>query len=460
MQGAMLGLWAQATTAAPGTDPQAIARIALRRWFSGLTLSGPEVFTGQMPWFALAGGLAGLLLLALVIQGPGRALAQLFDIPGHFRLISAALGRFRAASRLVVLLLLVAVTSWTVWESRQYSNPQRLEELALLLKNKGVYQLATEQGLLAALTPLRDVAGLGDTLILMIAVSVLVFRVSAERWEEDTVDDASWVPAWTTPAWVAAWLYVLYRVTILIVSPDGYPASASTYLEPVLIPTLMLICDGLLLAWVLGELRRSELDELAGSRVAMAVRWLPAAVLACLVALPARVVAVTAFLILNYALRYVSVGAPSVVLGGLIWLLMGWGLTVFQAGSLMVLPLVGAAAYGPIRGGTWSVWWRMMRHEGGRLVAMVAFCGVGIGIAVALVYALLFQYPVQSWLLAAADSYSHYVTIPLGLILLATLVEIADRVSLPGGELESPVEQGPLAEVTPLHAVDATANGD
>jgi len=437
LRGVMLGLWAQSTPAAPGTDPLVVARIALRRWFSGLTLSGPEVFSSQIPWLGLLGGLAGLLILAMAVQGPVRALAQLFDIPGHIRLVAAALARFRGAGRLTVLLLLVAVVSWTAWEARTYSATNRFEELALLIKNKGVFPLAVEQGVLAALTPLRELAGLGDTLILMLVVAVLVFKLGAERWEGDETDDPGFVPVWITPTWIAAWLFVLYRLTLNIIAPDGYPISASTYVEPVLIPTLMLICDGLLLGCVLGEVRRVNAEGLVGSRMAEAVRWLPASIIACVAALPARVVAVMAYLIL----KYVPASAPSVVLGGLLWLLLSWGLIVLQAGSLVALPWVGAAAYGPVRGGTWLVWWRMMRDQGGRLVGLVALNLLACLVSVTAVYAVVLQYPVQAWLLAAADSYSHFVTIPLGLILMATLVEIADRASRPA---ESPVQSEPV----------------
>jgi hypothetical protein len=423
--GATVGLWAQARPVAPGTDPQWIARIALRRWFSGLTLSAPEVFSSKVPWLALGAGLGALLLLVLLVQGPTRALAQLFDVRGHFRAVSASLSRFRRANRLVVVLLVAAVASWTAGQTRHFSAPQRLEELALLLKNKGVGELAVEQGVLAGLTPFRDLCGLGDTLVLMLAASVLVFKVSAERWDFDADEkDMSAEPGWTTPAWGAAWLYVLYRVIVLIVSPEGYPVSGSLYVEPFAVSVLMLASDGLLLGWVLVEMRHAITDAADAPvevEVAEVVRWLPTAVVACLAALPARVVAVAAYLSLRYA--------PAGMLGGLTWLLLGWGLSIVQAASLVLLPLVGAAALGPIRGGTLRVWWRMLRQEGGRLVAVVAGGVAACGIAAALAYATLLQFPAGPWVLAAADSYSHYATLPLGLLTLATLIELADRSS-------------------------------
>ncbi len=61
--------------------------------------------------------------------------------------------------------------SWTVWQFRSFGSQERLEDLVILLKTKSVGEVAVEQGLLAALTPLRDLCGLGDTLVLVVAVS-------------------------------------------------------------------------------------------------------------------------------------------------------------------------------------------------------------------------------------------------------------------------------------------------
>ena len=382
-----------------------------------------------MPVLALLSGLGGLLLLALVFQGPRRALSQFFDIPGNVRLLADAIQRFRRAGRVLVVLLLSAVASWTVWQTRFYARPQNLEELALLLKNKGLWGVAMEQGILAALTPFRDLSGLADTMVLLLVASVLVFKASAERWAVDSLDQVDEeIPAWGTLAWGSAWLFVIYRVIWLVLSPDGEPAYLRIYLEPFLIPLLMVIADGLLLGWVLVEFRRATLDgasEVSGQGIGEAVSWLAPAIMVCIITLPARIICVTAYL----STRYIPVTAPGWLRDALIWLLLGWGPTILQAASLVLLPLVGAAAYGPIHGGIWLVFWKMLRAEGGRLAALVAF-GVGCcGLAAALSYLILFQFPAQTWLLAAADSYSHYLTLPFGLLLLASLVEIAARVS-------------------------------
>jgi hypothetical protein len=71
-----------------------------------------------------------------------------------------------------------------------------------------------------------------------------------------------------------------------------------------------------------------------------------------------------------------------------------------------------------------------LRSEGGRLLAIVATCSAGIFGLASTAYLALLSLPAQPWLLLAADSYSHYLCLPVGLLLASALVELADR-SLP-----------------------------
>src|SRR4051812_24951677 len=98
-------VWAQtAAGAAPGTtagaNSGATAILPFRRWYAGLTLSPPVNAPGLAWLWAIALGLAALLLVAMIVQGPGRALVQLLDVPGHLRLFSAAMGRLRKSGRM------------------------------------------------------------------------------------------------------------------------------------------------------------------------------------------------------------------------------------------------------------------------------------------------------------------------------------------------------------------------
>ena len=171
---------AQATGSSPG--PGSLAPLALRRWFSSLTLSSPEPvpsFSGL--WWGLA-GLAALLVVAIVLQGPVRALGQLFDLPGHVRLVSEALGRLRRSSRVVVVTIGATVLAWTASQTASYNRPQGKDDLILLTKSRSLGDLAVEGGIMAGLTPLRDVAGLGDNLPLLVAAAILAFQAATRRW--------------------------------------------------------------------------------------------------------------------------------------------------------------------------------------------------------------------------------------------------------------------------------------
>ncbi len=45
-------------------------------------------------------------------------------------------------------------------------------------------------------------------------------------------------------------------------------------------------------------------------------------------------------------------------------------------------------------------------------------------------YVIVLSLPASTWALNAADSYAHYATLPVGLILTAALIELGER-SLP-----------------------------
>ncbi len=431
-----LWLLAQATPIAPGTDPATASRladIALRRWFNGLTLSPNSASPSLTPWMAWVAGLAALALLALLAQGPARLLTQLFDIPGHFRVVFASLGRFRRAGRLVAVLFGSMVLSWTSWQALHHTETRRAEDLAILLKNHPWQELAVEQGGLTAVTALRDLGGLADTSILLLAAGILYFRLSAERWNRlvsGPVEEGLPLAGTSVPAWGCAWLYLFYRGVGMTLSSDGLPLNRLFGVDVVLIPVLTLACDSLILAWVLNELRHAfseapapPLDE----SLAESLRLWPAAIVACLCILPARYLALTAWL----SLPYLPGNTPESIRGVLREILRGNGLTWLQAVSLPLLPLVGVAAWGGSqrgrRGGLLRDTFALLRAEGGRLIAVVmggTFACAGLSY---LAYLALLSLPPQPWVLSAADSYSHYATLPAALLLAATLVELAGR---------------------------------
>jgi hypothetical protein len=77
---------------------------------------------------------------------------------------------------------------------------------------------------------------------------------------------------------------------------------------------------------------------------------------------------------------------------------------------------------------------RLISAEGGHLLALLILAGLTAGSLSSLAYLLVLALPSQSWVLAAADGYSHYATLPIGLLMLAAFVELGER-SLPTATL-------------------------
>lgn len=403
--------------------------IALKRWYGSLTLSSPDPLPSGVGLWAWLAGMGGLLLLAILAQGPGRAIRQFLDLAGLARLVSAALGRLRRSGRLVAVLLGATVVAWTAWQAPLHNREGKREELALLLKSKGRTTFAIEQGALAAITPFRDLLSLGDILVLVVGGAAVVFKFSADRWgrfEDSPIAGRPAVGGWTTACWIGAGLYAMYRLAGLIVEPEGLPPLGGVlFVEVGIVPVLMLLTDGLLLAWVLVELRgHPGGDDEEGFDVADTIALVPAAILGCLVGLPARYVATTVGLAFFYHLPANLGSSP--------WIrtfLGGWGLAWLQAAALACVGLVGAAAWSRgTLGGVLVGYGRLLRAEGGRLAGLMAIVGLGAGVASALAYYAVLAMPAQPWILLAADSYAHYAGLPVGLIGLAALVELGGRV--------------------------------
>jgi hypothetical protein len=439
-------LWAQGGVpgSSPAQDAEALAALALRRWCSSLTLSSPELSPGSTGLLAWLAALGALLLLALLAQGPRRTLRQLIDIPDHLRLARLALQRLQRSTRLIAALLGSTVLVWSFHQSLTYDRTERLNDLLLLRKSRDATELAIEQGSLAALVPLRDLASLGDNLPLLVAAAVWIFLLSASRWDDptrSTIAGRTVVPWWSTLSWAGASLYAVYLLGRLVAGGGGLPPGGCLIVEAAVVPLLMLLADGLLLAWVLVELRATTLGATGEQTVDVsgALRLLPAAMLGCLVAVPGRYAATAVWLMLPYAPRFVSTT-------GLASFLQGWGIVWLQAAFL---PFWGVAVAGTwSRAGATSAvrgYVRLLRAEGGRLLALTLAAGLLGGALSGASYWLVLSFPASAWLLNAADSYAHYLTLPIGLLALTAGIELAAR-SLPQARLADPrqdVNQNP-----------------
>ena len=151
---------------------------------------------------------------------------------------------------------------------------------------------------------------------------------------------------------------------------------------------------------------------------------MPGAALACVAALPARYVA-TGVLLGSLHLPTTALTGP---LGAYVRWQLGAGLAVLQAAALATLGLAGAVCWsGGTLVGAGLGYLRLLRAEAGHLVAALALASLAAGIVAAVAYAIVLALPPQTWVLAAADSYSHYATLPIGLLTLAALVELGER---------------------------------
>ena len=335
--------------------------IWLRRWCGGLTLSSPEPVPGLEAFWLFVGALGVLLVIGLALQGFGPLFRQLVDVPGHARLARAAAARVWGAGRLVVASIGFTVLSWTGGQTLAFyfESPERGRgDLQLLFRIRSRSELAFEQGLTAALTPLRDLAGLADNLPALVAAIWLLFRFSSSSRPIFVIDseappgtaptrfsvrDRSPVDLWSTVVWTCAGLYAIYRVVARAAGSPDLPVGNCLVVEALIVPVLMLLCDGFLLAWVLVELRDAGQDVRGEVRLdpAEALKLMPAAAIGCLLALPSRYAATAVFL----GSQHVPASVLATPVGRYIRWQLGWGLVELQAASLVVVGVVGVAAW-------------------------------------------------------------------------------------------------------------------
>jgi hypothetical protein len=336
------------------------------------------------------------------------------------------------------------VVAWTVSQTLRFNDPQGRDDVMLLTKARSLGELALEQGMLAALTPVRDVFGMGDNVLLLLLANAVLLRLLMERIDRphavgpgDRLRSPGPGPRlasrWAGLSWAATAVYLLYRIARRVTGMPDPPVSFCLPIEVVVVPLLMVACDGVIVAWILVELRNTSLGDRGDDRIDphAAVNLVPGAMLACLLALPARYVAIA----LSLADAFLPPGIAATVLGSILRWQLSWGLADLQGAAFLSLGLAGAVAWS--RGtvsGAFRGYARLLAAEGGHLVALLILVGLAGGAAVALAYAVVLSLPASTWVLAAADGYAHYATLPLGLLLVAALVELGER-SLPTAAL-------------------------
>ncbi len=311
----------------------------------------------------------------------------------------------------------------------------------LLTKSRRLGELAMEQGILAGLTPLCDVAGLGDNLPLLFVAAIVVFRASIDPQRSGGSGELGSLrgrprPGWTTLVWGVGALYILYRAVSRAAGYVALPMGGCLIVEAVLVPLAMLIVDGLLLAWLLVEAAqcrtrrggrkptRSASGDRPVARRGPGLRGGAAGPLCGHVRLagpgpPAH------FDLLNRVGRLHPVAARL-------------GTDQPPGRALVIVGLVGVVAWTRGRiGEAVAGYWRLLAADGAHLVFVLAMAAVAATALSATAYAIVLLLPVQNWVLGAADAYAHFATLPVGLWTLAALIELAGR-SLPTATLAPP----------------------
>ncbi|MGC8644452.1 MAG: hypothetical protein ACP5XB_31700, partial [Isosphaeraceae bacterium] len=418
-------LWAQAaiggagqTSATGVANPAALASLAFRRWCLGLTLCSPEAAPSLDGLWAFLCGLGVLMLLAIVFQGPRLALQQLLDLPGHLALVTRAARRAWRAGPVVAALIAFTVLSWTGSQTLGFVADRADKgkaDLTILTHSRARLELAVEQGMFAGLTPLRDLAGLADNLPLLLCAIYLVFRASSGMLPSPVngpggrggygLSARAKGPypgsGWATFIWGCGALYVLYKLVARASGSVDLPLGGCLVAEAFLIPLVMALCDGFLLAWILTEIRQAGFDEAGEDRShpGYVLELMPAAALASVLALPARYVGTLVFLV--YQHLPTSIGTTPV--GRYIRWQFGWGLVDLQGASLIVLGTVGVVAWtrGSL-GEAFSGYRNLLRKQGGRLIATIAMAGVAACLLGGLIYPLILLLPPAGWVLPAA----------------------------------------------------------
>ncbi len=453
-------IWAQTTvsgsgsattaTPTPATGAGSLLVLSFRRWCGSLTLSPPEPSTSPLTsalWLWLL-GLAGLFVIVVLVQGPGRALGQLFDMPGHARLLGSAIDRVKRSGRLIAVVVGASVIGWTTTQTLNYAVATGRDDELLLIKGQRLTDVALNQGYLAALTPLRDLVGLGLLIPLLMVASMVLFQYSTDRWKPGLAPMSIRRRAsrWSTIGWGFAVIYALYRFVGLIGGSGEFPLGGCFFPEALLVPILMAMADGVMVAWVLIELRNASLGESAADSLdppGIAI-VIPAAVVASVLVFPSYYLGTGLWMLVKYEHLPTYFLSDPRVTSFLRWEL-GWGQVILQAVALSMVGMFGAVPWSRGTAGSALLgYFRLLKAEGGHLVVAVAAAGAAGGALSALAYLAVLSLPVSTWGLNAADSYAHYGTIPVGLLLAAALIDLGER-SLPLATLAHPAESDPVA---------------
>jgi hypothetical protein len=417
------------------TDSADAMLLALKRWVGQGTLTSPDTasaFDSLVRYWLFA--LCAIALAGIVAQGPKRFFLGLTRWSDFKALLGMGLVRLR--SRLVVPMALAGfvLCSWTTSQLLQYDSVANLDALQLSLRGKTIAMFGLEQGVLTALTPLRDLLALADVWPLAAAGLFFGFRYTSQaQWVPRSVKTSEQIRAQTLAQifWVVVAVWLVYRIVVGVSGEGGLPLHSGAWFEVALEPATMLLIDSVLAAWVVVELRdslMSDSDSLGPDPVKI-FSLFPAMIFVCFLLAPGRYFAHVVWLAWNSFVDQAAQSgavAPD-ILSGVIWAL-SWGIVDIQVIAMPFALLAGAAAFGGGSiGRVLRIAWRTLRGDASLYFATTIAMGTFGLMSTSLLTSLMLSHPSEPWVLMAADFYCHLASLAIGLWYLCCLIELCSR---------------------------------
>ncbi len=405
--------------------------LSVRRWIGQSTLSHPSpVSSGEFHSSYWLFALLILMILGLIFQGPGRFLSGLLN----WSLASAAVksGLKRLRERLVLPLALVGLLlgSWTTLQFLNYSSPTGVSDLQLAIRTKTIPVLSLELGFLAALVPFRDLTSLADAWPMVLAATILSFHYSNKMQfvpRSVSTPDENRARFYSQLFMILGSIWLVYRLVVGFNGDGGgLPLYSGIFIDAIIEPFFMLFMDCVLFAWILTELRDApKLDstEIA-PRLPDVIGLLPAVMVVNFILMPARYIAHGIWIFWD-SLSGTSFSQSSeyaTMTNYFIWIL-GEGLIYMQLIAFPCILLAGGCLSGSVRQ-SFKISRLLLRDHAATILLILIFQGFLNIVGVALINSLVLSHPTESWVLLAADSYSHYFTLFTGLLLLATMINL------------------------------------
>jgi hypothetical protein len=223
--------------------------------------------------------------------------------------------------------------------------------------------------------------------------------------------------------WLGLTVLAAYRAIVFLMAPNAAPMADCLYVNAFLVPALLVAADAVLLSWVVVEMGRAvsyRFEWQPDDSVAL-VRLLPNAAVTCLLLNAGR------YFLVFCAIWQAQFSTPN-------WPAPRWSviLSICTAAQLFGLAWIGLPAILALhlRGNLRSLlakYLELLRRAGGQILGLTLLSVAATFLAVLPFYWIFGEMQAETWSLLGAASYGHYMTLLVGIIILATLVQLANQ---------------------------------